>query len=158
MSEAADPNDAEGGPTALERHLTEDCRDALSALEEVRPQSELIAVEGDWAYISIGTVHPAHVNPVFDQDEAHAVIRIPTSFPTGADPYGIVTYPYVTKHDGEDVHREHRNHDNGEPAREAFDVDEVGFWSYRWQNISATDPVDLQKALEIVRSRFEKED
>ncbi|QRV16322.1 hypothetical protein JMJ58_05365 [Haloterrigena salifodinae] len=142
----------------LESELSENCREAVSELQEERPEAEVIAVKGDWAWVSIGDVRPAHINGVFDQETAHAVIRIPTDFPNGRRPYGIVTYPYVTKHDGQDADSEHRDHKKGRPAREALGVDEVGLWSYRWQNISWNDPKDLRKAPEIVRSRFEKED
>jgi hypothetical protein len=142
----------------LMRKVSESCRTAIQELQDERPEAELIAVHGDWAYVSIGEVHPAHVNDVFDQDRAHAVIRIPTTFPTGANPYGIVTIPYVTKHDGQETDSEHRNHNHADPVAEALGVGDTGFWSYRWQNISWTDPEDLRKAPEIVRSRFEKED
>ena len=37
-------------------------------------------------------------------------------------------------------------------------VDDTGMWSYQWEDISWDDPEDLKKALEVVRSRFEKED
>lgn len=147
---------SEGEP--LESELSENCREAVSELQEERPEAEVIAVKGDWAWVSIGNVRPAHINDVFDQETAHAVIRIPTDFPNGRRPYGIVTYPYVTKHGGQDADSEHRDHQKGRPAREALGVDEVGLWSYRWQNISWNDPKDLRKAPEIVRSRFEKED
>lgn len=143
---------------SLEAELSEDCRTAIEELQEVRPEAELIATEGDWAWVSIGEIYPAHVNDVFDQKTAHAVIRIPTDFPNGRRPYGIVTYPYVTKHDGQDANKEHRNHAKGRPAKKALGVDEVGLWSYQWQDISWNDPEDLRKAPEIVRSRFEKED
>jgi hypothetical protein len=143
---------------SLLREVSESCRTAIQELQDERPEAELVAVHGDWAYISIGEVQPAHVNDVFDQDRAHAVIRIPTTFPTGANPYGIVTIPYVTKHDGQETDSEHRGHNHADPVAEALDVDDTGFWSYRWQNISWTDPEDLRKSPEIVRSRFEKED
>lgn len=144
--------------TSLKSELTEDCQTAIEELQEVRPEAEFIAVEGDWAWVSIGDVHPAHVNDVFDQETALAVIRIPTDFPNGRRPYGIVTYPYVTKHNGQDTDSEHRDHKKGKPAREALGVEEVGLWSYQWKNISWDDPEDLRKAPEVVRSRFEKED
>jgi hypothetical protein len=150
-------DEGENSNADLRHHLTEKCRKALSELQEVRPEAELIAIKGDWAWVSIGTVYPAHINDVFDQEEAHATIRIPTDFPTGRRPYGIVTYPYITKHGSQNTDSEHRNHEKGRPARDALGVDEVGFWSYRWENISWSEPADLRKAPEIVRSRFEKE-
>jgi hypothetical protein len=147
MSEAA----------SIEVELTEGCREAINYLRDDLPEAELIAVHGDWAYVSIGEVRPAHVNDVFDNERAHAAIRIPTDFPSGERPYGIVTIPYVTKHDGKDANSEHRGHNHAAPVERAMNVDDTGFWSYRWQNISCTDPEDLRKAPEIVRSRFEKE-
>jgi len=156
MSEGKAPEDADGAD--LRNHLSERCRDALSELQNERPEAELIAVEGDWAWVSIGTVNPAHVNDVFDQEEVLAILRIPTNFPNGRRPYGIVTYPYVTKHDGQEVDSVHRDHAKGRPAREALGVDEVTLWSYRWEGFSWTEPADLRKAPEVVCSRFEKED
>lgn len=162
MSERAGSGDTASGDenegVDLRRHLSEQCREALEELQDVRPEAELIAVRGDWAWVSIGTVYPAHVNDVFDQEEAHAIIRIPTDFPTGRRPYGIVTIPYVTKHDGQDVNKEMRNHQKAQPVEEAMGVEDTGMWSYKWKDISWNDPADLQKAVEIVRSRFEKED
>ncbi|MDH5021684.1 hypothetical protein [Halobacterium rubrum] len=158
MSEAAPRDSDDTDATALRAELTEQCRDAIDALQEVRPEAELIAVRGDWAWVSIGNVRPAHVNDVFDEEKAHAVIRIPTDFPTGRRPYGIITIPYVTKHGGQTVDSEHRNHQKAEAVEDALGVDDTGMWSYQWQDISWMEPEDLTKALEIVRSRFEKED
>jgi len=158
MSEAASQDSDDTDATGLRAELTEQCRDAIDALQEVRPEAELIAVRGDWAWVSIGNVRPAHVNDVFDEEKAHAVIRIPTDFPTGRRPYGIITIPYVTKHGGQTVDSEHRNHQKAEAVEDALNVDDTGMWSYQWQDISWMDPEDLTKALEIVRSRFEKED
>lgn len=155
MSES---DSTESGDPNLRRDLSEKGREALSELQEVRPEAELIAVKGDWAWVSIGTVHPAHVNDVFDQEKAHAVIRIPTNFPNGRRPYGIVTIPYVTKHGGKDVNQEMRDHQKAKPVEKAMGVNDTGMWSYRWQDISWNEPADLRKAPEVVRSRFEKED
>jgi len=143
--------------TSLNAKLTEDCQEAIDHLRAERPEAQLVAVHGDWAYVSIGEVRPAHVNGVFDNKRAHAIIRIPTDFPNGARPYGIVTIPYVTKHNGQNVNSEHRGHDHAAPVERAMNVEDTGFWSYRWQNISCNDSQDLRKAPEIVRSRFEKE-
>jgi hypothetical protein len=158
MSGDVSPGSPDSDATHLRTELSEDCRDALKELQKVRPVAELIAVRGDWAWVSIGIVRPAHVNDVFDHEEAHAVIRIPTNFPNGTRPYGIITIPYVTKHDGQDVHQEMRNDRKAEPVETAMDVDNTGMWSYQWDDISWDDPEDLTKALEVVRSRFEKED
>ncbi|MDL0126621.1 hypothetical protein [Halobacterium salinarum] len=159
MSGAASPGSNDPDAAGLRAELTESCRQAIDALQdEVRPEAELIAVRGDWAWVSIGNVHPAHVNDVFDEEKAHAVIRIPTNFPHGTRPYGIITIPYVTKHDGQDVHQEMRNDQKAEPVEDALGVDDTGMWSYQWRDISWDDPEDLTKALEVVRSRFEKED
>lgn len=159
MSGVSSPESDDRDVAGLRAELTESCRNAVEVLqEEVRPEAKVIAVRGDWAWVSIGTVRPAHVNGVFDQEEVHAVIRIPTNFPHGARPYGIVTIPYVTKHDGQDVHQEMRNDRKAEPVEEAMGVDDTGMWSYQWEDISWDDPEDLKKALEVVRSRFEKED
>ncbi|WP_424016277.1 hypothetical protein ACOZ4N_01230 (plasmid) [Halorientalis pallida] len=162
MSETDTPEDTDADSMDqeenLRHHLSDRCRGALTELQEERPESELVAVKGDWAWVSIGTVYPAHVNDVFDQEKAHAVIRIPTDFPTGRRPYGIVTIPYVTKHDGQDVHKEMRDHQKAQPVEDAMDVDETGMWSYQWENISWDEPADLRWAPEVVRSRFEKED
>lgn len=143
--------------TPLEPELTRKCLKAIEQLQGKRTEAELVAVHGDWAYISIGEVQPAHVNDVFDNERTHAIIRIPTDFPSGTRPYGIVTIPYVTKHDGQDVDREHHGHAHSAPVEKAMNVENTGFWSYKWDNISCEDPEDLRKAPEIVRSRFEKE-
>ena len=142
---------------SLDSKLTDKCQMAIKELQDERAEAELIAVHGDWAYVSIGEVRPAHINDVFDNERAHAIIRIPTDFPTGARPYGIVTIPYVTKHNGQDANSEHHRHAHSSPVEEAMKVEDTGFWSYRWENISCKDPEDLRKAPEIVRSRFEKE-
>ncbi|GAA0275327.1 hypothetical protein [Halobacterium noricense] len=164
MSEGTPPDDSEndnggdGDQENLRRHLTDRCRTAIDELRDERPEAELIAVHGDWAWVSIGTVNPSLVNDVFDQEEVLAILRIPTDFPNGRRPYGIVTYPYVTKHDGQEVDSVHRNHQKGRPARDALDVDEVALWSYQWEGFTWNEPADLRKAPEVVRSRFEKED
>ena len=142
---------------SLESQVSQSCRDAIECLQDEREEAELVAVEGDWAYVSIGEVHPSKVNDVFDEDRAHAVIRIPTDFPAGTRPYGIVTIPYVTKNGGQDVDSEHRSHQKARAVEQAMNVNNTGMWSYQWENISRTDPEDLKKAPEIVRSRFEKE-
>lgn len=162
MSEADKPadtgRDSDNDVDDLRHYLSEQCCEALKELQKVRPEAELIAVKGDWAWVSIGTVFPKHVNDVFDHEKAHAIIRIPTDFPTGRRPYGIVTIPYVTKHNGQEVHQEMRDDRKAAPVEDAMDVDETGIWSYKWDGISWEEPADLQKAPEIVRSRFEKED
>ena len=146
------------GIASLEAELSEDCQEAIECLQDERPEAKLVAVRGDWAWVSIGEVYPAHVNDVFDDERAHAIIRIPTDFPNGVRPYGIVTVPYVTKHNGQAVHQEMRNDRKAEPVEAAMDVEDTGMWSYQWDGLSWKDPEDLKKAPEVVRSRFEKED
>lgn len=147
MSQTGDPANA----------LDQSCRDALGYLQERRPEAQVIASQGDWAYISLGTIHVRRVNDVFKQEKAHAVIRVPTDFPSATDPYGFVTIPYLTRTDDEDVHREHKNHNNSQPVEQALGVNDTGFWSYKWKGISASDEEDLAKAVDIVRSRLRKE-
>lgn len=139
-----------------EDKLTPSCRQALDHLRDRRSQTQVVVVDGDWAFVSIGKISVNSVNDVVDQERAHVFIRIPTDFPSDTRPYGLVTIPYLTRDGGKEIHREHRNHQHAKPLEDALNASDIGFWSYQWQNISSSDPEDLANAVEIVRSRFQK--
>lgn len=141
----------------LIRHLSDSCRQALQELQDLRPEADVITVRGDWAYISIGVIALDRVSPTFKQDSALGVVRIPTNFPTGTRPYGIVTVPYLERSDGNSISKQHRAHQKAEPVQEALGEDNVGFWSWRWEDVSHDQPSSLRKAPDVIRERLRME-
>ncbi len=91
------------------------------------------------------------------EEHALAVVRVPKNFPGGERPYGIVTVPYLERTDGKDVRGQHRSHDNAGPVMKALGVEDVGFWSWKWDGVSHSVPSDLKKAPDLVRRRLRME-
>ena len=141
----------------LENELSPSCQRALDHLNERRPEAELVAVEGDWAYVSVGHIDVSAVTNVFEEDETLGIIRIPTDFPCNTAPYGLITVPYLNRLDGQTVGKQDRNHQKAEAVQGLFD-DEVGFWSWRWNNVSSNAEADLRKAPDMFRERLRMED
>lgn len=141
----------------LTTRLSDSCQQALQELQVLRPEAEVIAVRGDWAYVSIGTIALDQISPVFKQDSALGIVRIPTNFPTGTHPYGIVTVPYLERSDGSEMSKQHRSHKKAEPVQEALGENNVGFWSWRWEDVSHNQPRCLRKAPDVIRERLRLE-
>lgn len=141
----------------LSKRLSDSCQQALRELRTVRPEADVIAVRGDWAYISVGVIVLDQVSPVFKQDSALGVVRIPTNFPTGTRPYGIVTVPYLERSDGKAISKQHQSHQKAKPVQEALGEDDVGFWSWRWEDVSHDQPRSLRKAPDVIRERLRME-
>lgn len=137
--------------------LTPSCQEAVEHLRDRCPEAAVVAVHGDWAYVSVGHMDVGRITGVFEQERALAIVRIPKNFPAGERPYGIVTVPHLDRVDGTDVCGQHRSHDNAKAVMGALDVDDVGFWSWRWEGLSHSQPSDLKKAPDLVRRRLRME-
>lgn len=144
--------------TTLEDELSDSCQRALEYLRDKRPEAKVVAVQGnDWAYVSVGQIAVATVTDVFEQEEAVGIVRIPTDFPNGRRPYGLITIPYLERSDGQAIPKQDRHEHRLEPVEEALDPDSLGFWSWKWRDLSSSDEADLQKAPEMFRERLRKE-
>lgn len=148
MSEEAD----------LTKQLSSSCREALEHLRERRPKAQTVAIHGDWAFISVGYIGVASVTAAFEQEEALGLVRIPTYFPCNTRPYGIITVPFLERSDRQAVRKQERNHNHARPVEQALGVDDTGFWSWRWDDVSSNDESDLRKAPDMIRERLQMED
>lgn len=137
--------------------LTPSCQEAVRTLQERRPEATVVAVQDNWAYVSVGHIDVGRVVDVFEQDEALGIVRIPKDFPSTERPYGIVTVPYLERTDGQQPRKQHRSHDHARPVEDALGVDDTGFWSWRWDGVSYDDPADLVKAPDLIRERLRME-
>lgn len=137
--------------------LSSSCQESVQHLRNRRPQATVVAVEGDWAYVSVGYLDVGRIVDVFKEDRALGIIRIPKDFPGGTRPYGIVTVPFLERKDGRQARKQHRSHKNAQPVEDALGVDDTGFWSWRWEDVSHDDPKDLVKAPDLIRERFRRE-
>jgi hypothetical protein len=137
--------------------LDSDCQTAVDELEDRRPQTEVVAVHGDWAYVSVGYVAVGRITEVLDPEEALGIIRIPTDFPNGARPYGLITVPALERTDNQAIRKQSQGDQKAEPVEQALDVDDVGFWSWKWDDVSYDDPSDLRKAPDLFRERLRME-
>lgn len=142
---------------SLESELSPSCQRALEFLQERRPESDVIAVYGDWAYISIGEIEVATITDVFQQEFAKGIIRIPTDFPCNTDPYGLITVPYLERADNQSMSKQERGHQKARPVEEALDTEDIGFWSWQWNEISSSKESDLKKAPDMFRERLQME-
>ena len=138
--------------------LHERCQDAVDYLQERRPEAKVVAVHGDWAYISVGYIEVGRITDVFEEDEALGIVRIPTNFPKGTRPYGIITVPYLERSDGQKIKKQERSDQKAKPVKDALDVDDLGFWSWKWSDVSHEEASDLQKAPDLIRERLRMED
>lgn len=136
--------------------LTGSCQEAVRHLRERRPEAAVVAVHGDWAFVSVGHIDVGRIAGVFKQDSALGIVRIPKNFPSGERPYGIITVPYLERADGKKPRKEARSHQNSKPVEKALGKD-VGFWSWRWDGVSHSDPSDLAKAPDLIRERLRME-
>ena len=138
----------------LEGELSPSCKRALEHLRERRPQAEVVAVRGDWAYVSVGYIDVGAVTDVFASERALGIVRIPTDFPCGARPYGLITVPYLEHSDGQSISKQDRGHKKAEPVERALGTENIGFWSWRWNDVSSNDESDLRKAPDMLRERL----
>lgn len=143
--------------SALVAELSPSCRDALNHLQERRPRAEVVAVEGDWAYVSVGYIDVSAVSSVFDQEDALGIVRIPTDFPCNTAPYGLITVPALERSDGQHIGKQDLNHQKANAVAGLFD-EPVGFWSWRWNEVSSNEESDLRKAPDMLRERLQMED
>lgn len=143
--------------TALEDELSPSCRRALDSLRERRPQAEVVAVEGDWAYVSVGHIDVSGVTQVFEQEETLGIVRIPIDFPCNTAPYGLITVPALKRSNGQAIGKQDRNHQKARAMADLFE-EPVGFWSWRWNQVSSDDESDLRKAPDMLRERLQMED
>lgn len=139
-------------------HLTDSCREALGELREVCQGAKVVAVHGDWAFISLGHFDLRQINDIYKQDQVLGVIRIPKDFPQGPDPYGIITVPYLERSDGQQISKQDKGHQKASAVSEAFDTDDIGFWSWKWDGVSRDSPGALRKAPAMVRKRLSMEE
>lgn len=142
---------------SLEDELSPSCQQAMEALRERRPESEIVAVYGDWAYVSIGEIDVAAVTDVFERATAEGIIRLPTDFPSETAPYGLITVPYLERSDGQDIEKQQRGHNHARPVEEALDTEDLGFWSWQWNELSSSNEGDLKKAPDMFRERLQME-
>lgn len=142
---------------ALEDELSSSCRQALEHLRERRPEADVIAVHGDWAYISVGEIDIAAATDVFERETAEGIVRVPTNFPCNTAPYGLITVPYLERSDGQSISKQERSHAKAEAVEEALGTDDIGFWSWRWNQISSSNPSDLKVAPDMFRERLRME-
>jgi|GEM_PF-607043 hypothetical protein len=140
--------------------FSDEFRKGIKALRKRRPDDpvRVAAVGGNYAFVALGSFDLTSLNEAWDQDEADAYVRVSTNFPRGKA-YGIVTDPFLTRTDGKDVKRQHRNDNHAEksePLAEALGVEcsDLGWWSYRWQNVTVTGGEDMTKAIALVQRRL----
>lgn len=137
--------------------LAASCQEAVDELQDRCPDATVVAVRGDWAFVSAGSIDVSRIAPIFKREKALGIVRIPKDFPSGDRPYGIVTVPYLERTDGQEPRGQHRSHEKSKPVMEALRVDDVGFWSWRWEGISHSEPSDLRKAPDLIRRRLRME-
>lgn len=137
--------------------LASSCQEAVRHLRERRPEAAVVAVEGDWAFVSVGHIEVGRIVDLYEQDRALGIVRIPKVFPGGERPYGIVTVPYLERTDDKDIPSQHRSHDNARPVEEALGVEDTGFWSWKWEGIQRNAPEHLRKAPDLIRRRLRME-
>lgn len=138
--------------------LSSSCQEAVRCLQERRPEADVVAVHGDWAFVSVGHIDVARIVDVFVQDRVLGLVRIPNDFPSGERPYGIITIPYLERTDGRRPRKQFRSHQNAKPVEKALGVEDSGFWSWRWKEVSRDEPSDLVKAPDLIRERLRREE
>lgn len=137
--------------------LASSCQEAVRHLRERCPEAAVVAVEGDWAFVSVGHIEVGRIVDLYEQDRALGIVRIQKLFPDGERPYGIVTVPYLERTDGKDIPRQRRSHENARPVEEALGIDDSGFWSWKWEGIKRDAPEHLKKAPDLIRKRLRME-
>lgn len=108
--------------------------EALQAHPEVTPKLVTVTDDddpggGNFVFISLGIVNVGRFAN-YNHDRAEVFIRVPDTFPAGQK-YGFATDPVLCI-DGQLPTNTQTDRDHAEPLCRALDVDQVLYWSRRW--------------------------
>lgn len=125
-----------------ESELAGPLRRGMVALREQVPHAVVAVLHNNFALIDLGTIPKADLE-LYTSETARLFARVPLTFPS-AEPYGLVTAPFLSRKNGAIVERQHLNHENATVVvaylGERLDL---GFWSWNWSGMPLRRPEDL---------------
>jgi hypothetical protein len=137
-------------------------RGLLALRERMLPEARVLTQDGNFAIISVGTMTrvqgrtrrdvlaEAHLPEIYTAELARLFARVSLNFPD-AQPYGVITVPFLTRKDARPIEWEHLNNANAQSAAQALGVTDLGFWSWGWQDMPQREPEDLVSIVEWAR-------
>lgn len=129
-----------------EAGLPEKFLQGLAALRtSACPEAAVAAIDGNFIILDLG-VSPLPESYV--EKEARVFVRTPADF-LNAEPYGVVTMPYLNRKDGQAVPHQHRGHANARPVDP--NGASAGFWSWNWSSMPRRQPEDMAALFEWAR-------
>lgn len=114
------------------------------------PDAKVVAVDGNFAYIDLGD---GTLPAIYAERNARVFARVPLDFPN-AEPYGVVTAPYLHRADTAPIERHHSSHPHSKPIETALGLTDIGFWSWDWQRMPRKTPEDLSHIYEWAWKRI----
>ncbi|MFC4553577.1 MULTISPECIES: hypothetical protein [Halorussus] len=128
----------------------------LEAMDAVDPRIVTITDDGDpaggnYVFISLGVVNVSKFAD-YDNDHAEVFVRLKNCFPAGQK-YGFAT-DEVLRVDGNLPESSQTDRDHAEPLCDALGVEEVLYWSRRWDylDIDDRDPSAMRNAVPWMRA------
>jgi hypothetical protein len=121
-----------------------------------------VANDGNFTLIDVGSMTKranqsetysaadADLPEIYEAKSALIFARVSSNFPN-AQPYGVITVPYLVRSDGRQVEWQHLNNANSQAIIALLGRSDVGFWSWGWQNMSLRKPEDLVAIVEWAR-------
>lgn len=140
--------------------------EALDAHPEVDPKLVTVTDDddpggGNFIFISLGIIGVSRFAD-YDQDRAEVFIRVPDTFPAGQK-YGFATDP-ILRVDGNLPTNTQTDRDHAEPLCHALDIDQVLYWSRRWDYMDIDEhgsPEQLRAAVpwvkQVLRTPMQRE-
>jgi hypothetical protein len=114
-----------------EETLPEPLRQALRAFrEEHCPNATIAAVDGNFALLDLGQ---GSMPDGYIERDARVFARIPLDI-INAEPYGVITIPFLHRKDGVAIGHQHAAHANAR-ALSIPSGATTGFWSWDWKDI-----------------------
>ena len=119
-------------------------RRGLEALRSTHcPEAQATAIDGNFAIVHLGS---GPLPEFYVEREAQVFARAPLDF-VNAEPYGVITLPFLTLKDGRAIAHQHRGHQNAKPV-EPVGGAATGFWSWKWGAMRRSVPEDMAKLFE----------
>jgi hypothetical protein len=92
-------------------------------------EASVMAVDGNFVLFDLGTgALPAS----YSEREARVFARVSLDF-LNAEPYGVITIPFLHRVDGKPIPNQHAGHESARPVDPTGTAS--GFWSWNWTSM-----------------------